>query len=206
MQTAESTTPVLCDDRAVAVVDGHLCQRGSHTVLEKLYPCQDREHEIADMLRHRAMERRHFRDPIGQCQDSPRDRLTLHTITVEQRRWCVLRCHERELPGQIGGILYARIHTLSTGGAMDMRRITSQENTSNSKLLDLAPRDMERGQPAGISECDVSQTTRRGQRLHLCQGRFIRMPDGIRRNVCYHPVSAATKGNEAENAIWMKKE
>jgi hypothetical protein len=43
----------------------------------------------------------------------------------------VLRGHKRELPGQIGGVLYASIHPLSTGGAMDMRRITGDEDTSS---------------------------------------------------------------------------
>src|SRR5690349_11013231 len=53
MQTRNISTPVLRDDRTVAVVNGNFGHGVCHTVLEVFDAREERENEVTDMLRYR---------------------------------------------------------------------------------------------------------------------------------------------------------
>ena len=79
---------------------------------------------------------------------------------------------QRQLPGQIEGVLHAGIHPLPSGRAVDVGRVAGQKDSAMAIVGDFAFADAETGQPDRVACFEVSRPTLVELGLHVSQSRI----------------------------------
>src|SRR6185312_4045759 len=121
---------MVLDDRAVLVFDvdlGHvtrcLVSNEVETAEQRrdVLPCEGSD------TAGRTSESKHH---VSLAQHGTLHGIPLRLIAVEQRRIGPTTADEREFPGEIHGILDARIHSLTAGRAVDVGRVARKKYAS----------------------------------------------------------------------------
>ena len=109
--------------------------------------------EGTQLQQKRVMNHGHVDHLRGLCDHFLADDVSFLMVAVQQLFTVVPALGECEFPGQVHGILHARIHALPTGRAVHMGRIPGQESASNAILRDEPFIDHELAEPGAA--CDL---------------------------------------------------
>ena len=90
------------------------------------------------------------RVPHGAPDDLLADRAALGLVAVEQARRRRRPDRERELPGEVVGVLDAGVHALGAGGRVDVRGIAGHEDPAGAVAVDEPVADPEDRRPAQV--------------------------------------------------------
>ena len=112
---------------------------------------------------------------IGVPKQPMPDRPALRLIGIEQ---CIDRLSlddERQLPGEVPGVLNARIHSLSADRTVNVRRVAREESAAGTVVLGLAMMQPEVTEPRRIAEDESSPRRIIHDFLELLQRKLVRV-------------------------------
>jgi len=112
-----------------------------------------------DEIRELALRGRNGKGLVGRPYQPASEGDALDFIAVKQRVRSAAEKRGLQLPGEIDGVADARIHALSAGGAMDVRRVAQQEGAAFAKVFRQCARRSWRV-PAGGSPAQVRGSAR----------------------------------------------
>jgi hypothetical protein len=146
---------------------------------------------VANRLQGAAPKHGECGQAAGVRQHLAADLAALDAVAVEQR--ALLRqtaADQGQLPGEIAGILDARVHALAACGAVNMGGVAGEEHAAGAIVGHLALVDAERGQPDRRGRLEAAGPAPVEHRLHLlerrvCPASALRRVPGIGDN----PVS-----------------
>jgi len=107
-------------ERALGIGDVDLRQLFGEAVLHLGEAEHDPGREVAHRLRHRIAHDGDVREPGRIAQHDIADRAALARVAREQVGLGDAMNHQRQLPGEIEGVLHAGVHALAAGRAVDM--------------------------------------------------------------------------------------
>src|SRR5690606_1884253 len=89
-------------------------------------------------------QRDQSRGPIGPSKDRLGNGSAFLVVGVEQRLWGRSCMNQGKLPGKVVHILNTSVHSLTTGGAVNVRRVSRQKTTTFSEAIDHLSMDAKR--------------------------------------------------------------
>jgi len=135
---------------AAAVVQIGFTELLHEPPLEPAAAPQIREEEVPHATQQGLPHQGHSGQDPGIAQHLITNTAAFLGVGLQQLRPGLVLKHQGELPRQVEGVLHAGVHALPTGWAVDVGRITGQEDTANALTVDLALIDPEVAQPDRI--------------------------------------------------------
>ena len=139
--------------------------------------------------------------PVGRVQQPSRDRDALFLVGIEQRRAGLTLDDERELPGQVVGILQAGVHALRADRAVDVRGVAEQEAAAVAEARGASVMDAVGGKPgAGLERQSGSRLVAQGGN-HGLEVHVVPVAQGRRQDADDPPVILPAHGEQQVKAI-----
>ncbi len=133
---------------------------------------------------------------IGGFKKPLRHRDALRLVGVEQRRVGAALHHQRELPGEVVGILQACVHALRAGRAVNMRGVAEQETAAVAEVLGSAVRDAVGREPVAGLEAQIRSGLLLDRGHHLLEREVISPAKTLWQNANHSPAIFAAHREE----------